>query len=147
MALTAKFHLQLLPGGAGFKGIATRANYLGVLIVFGMNLVFHTTLASVNADLPLPLTGWLEFNHAVNKGIEGIILAHAHIITLMDTSAPLPHQNGAGIHTLAGISLHAESFGLTIAPVAGGAASLFMSHSLSPPLSCAVEPSSSARPT
>ena len=135
MALTAKFHLQLLPGGTGFKDIATRASYLGILIVFGMNLV-----------LSPPLTGWLEFNHAVNKGIEGILPAHAHIIAGRDTRAPLPHQNSAGIHTLAGISLHAESFGLTIAPVAGGAASLFMSHSPSPPLSCAVGPSS-AHPT
>jgi hypothetical protein len=41
MALTANLNLQYLLGGAGDKGIATRANYLGIIIILRMNLVLH----------------------------------------------------------------------------------------------------------
>jgi len=42
MTLTANLNLQYLLGGADSEGITTRANYLGVFIILGMNLVLHT---------------------------------------------------------------------------------------------------------
>ena len=41
MALAAYLNLQLLLGGTGGKPVTTGADYLGVSIVLGVNLVFH----------------------------------------------------------------------------------------------------------
>jgi hypothetical protein len=41
MALTAYFNLQLFLGGAGGEDITTGADYFGVSIIRGMNLVLH----------------------------------------------------------------------------------------------------------
>lgn len=41
VTLTAKFHPELLLGGAGGKYIAAGADYLGIIIIFGVNLIFH----------------------------------------------------------------------------------------------------------
>ena len=43
MTLAAKLYLQYLLGGAGGKGIATGADYLGIRIVLGMNLFLHAS--------------------------------------------------------------------------------------------------------
>lgn len=42
VTLTADFHLHQLLGGADGKAITTGADYLGILVILGMNLVFHT---------------------------------------------------------------------------------------------------------
>jgi len=41
VALTAQLNLEHLPGGAGGKGIATGANYLGISIILRVNLILH----------------------------------------------------------------------------------------------------------
>jgi len=41
VAFTAQLNLQLLPGGAGGKGIATGTNDSGIIIILGMNLFLH----------------------------------------------------------------------------------------------------------
>ena len=41
MTITEQLNLKHLPGGAGGKGIATRANYLGISVILGVNLFLH----------------------------------------------------------------------------------------------------------
>lgn len=42
MTLTTHLDLQYLLGGASNKGIATSTNYLGIVIIRGVNLILHT---------------------------------------------------------------------------------------------------------
>ena len=40
-------------------------------------------------------------NFSVDEGEQGVILAHAHIVTRVELGSTLTHQNVAGDHTLA----------------------------------------------
>ena len=95
-------------------------------------------LASVNANLPPVIAGGFKFNHAINEGKEGVILAHTYIIAGVNTRAPLPNQYGTGAYLLPGISLHSKPLGLAIPTQATGAAPFLMRHFESP-LSYAAE--------
>jgi hypothetical protein len=41
MAFAAQLHFQRLPGGAGSESIATGADYLSIVVVFGMYFSLH----------------------------------------------------------------------------------------------------------
>jgi len=94
----------------------------------------------VNANLSPVVAGRLEFDNAINKRIEGIILADTYIIARFNARAPLANQYRPGINLLSSKSLHSQPLGLTIPTVSGRAASLFMRHFQSP-LFCVGEPS------
>ena len=89
-------------------------------------------LASVNAYLPPVFAGWFKFNKTVNEGKEGVVPAHTYIVAGINAGTPLADQNGPGVHTLSGVSLHSQPLGLAIPTVAAGAASFFMRHLVSP---------------
>jgi len=74
-------------------------------------------LNSVNAGLPLILTGRLVFNDTVNKSEQGVVLADTDIITRVNTGTPLPDQDGPGINNLPGVSLYSEPLGITVPTV------------------------------
>jgi hypothetical protein len=104
-----------------------------------MNLFLHTILVSVNANLSPVVTGGLIFHNAINKGKDGVILAHTHIITRMNAGAALANQNGPRPDILPGVSLYPEPLGLTIPTVTGTTTPLFMRHFQSPLFSYAAE--------
>jgi hypothetical protein len=73
-----------------------------------MNLGLHNHSASVNANLPPVVSRRLKLDHAINKGIKGIILTYTDIIAGVDAGASLPNQNSPGVYLLSIISLHAK---------------------------------------
>jgi hypothetical protein len=42
VALAAHLNFQFLSGGAGGKSIATGADNFGIIVIFGMNFIFHS---------------------------------------------------------------------------------------------------------
>jgi len=128
MTLPAKFHPQLLYSGAGGKGVAAGADHPGIVVVLGMDFLFHSCLVGVNADLSLALGCWFVFHGAVDKGEDGVVFAHAHVIAWMNAGAALANQYSTGEHLLAAVSFDAQALGLAIAPAACAAAALLMCH-------------------
>ena len=90
MALAAQLHLQQFLGRAGSKGIAAGTNHLGVSKIFGVNLLFHSNLAGVNANLLSIIAGGLKFNDTVDKGKDGKIPANTYVVTRVNARTPLP---------------------------------------------------------
>ena len=74
VTLVAKLYLNLLLGGADGKGITTGAGRFGILIIGGVNLIFHgilramPALTGVDADLPPVVPRWLVLDNTVNQG-------------------------------------------------------------------------------
>jgi hypothetical protein len=66
------------------------------------------SLVSANANLPPVVSYRLEFDHAVNKGVNGVVLAHADVATGVDAGATLADYNRAGIYILTVISFNAK---------------------------------------
>ena len=89
-------------------------------------------LACVDANLSPVVAGRRKGNHAVNQGKEGIVLAHAHVVTGVNARAPLPHQYSAGIYLLTSVYLDSQPLGLAISAATAGAACFLMRHPWSP---------------
>lgn len=100
MALATQLHSQYLFGGASGESIAAGADYLGIIIIFRMDLGFHFILCGINADLSLATGCWLIFDRAANQGEKRVVFANADIVAWVDACSPLPHQYGAGINPL-----------------------------------------------
>ena len=82
----------------------------------------------IDRDLLAVLAEMLETNGAVYESEEGIILALADVGARMDLGSALTNENVAGENELTVSTLRAETLGLGIAAVLGGAHSLFMCH-------------------
>ncbi len=119
-------------GRTSGEGVTAGAGYLRVTIVLGMYLFFHSGLLSVNANPPPVVADRFKFNHAVNRGEEGMVSAHADITAGMNLGAALAYQDGTGVDYLTGIFLDAQHLGFAIAAITIRAACLFMRHLESP---------------
>ena len=84
----------------------------------------------INRDLFTVLAHALELHSAVNLGEQGIVAALAHVGAGMDVSAALTNQHVAGQNELTIGALDAQSLGLGVTAVLGGAAALLMSEEL-----------------
>ncbi len=62
---------------------------------------------SVNADSLLILRTF-ELHLAINEGVQGVIVAHSDIDTLVKLSAALPNEDGSGRDNLAAVALDAQ---------------------------------------
>ena len=82
----------------------------------------------IDRDLLAVLAEMLETNGAVYESEEGIILALADVGARMDLGSALTNENVAGENELTVSTLRAETLGLGIAAVLGGAHSFFMCH-------------------
>src|SRR5579859_7506220 len=74
----------------------------------------------------------VEAHVAVQGREDRVIAAHGHVTSRMELGATLAHQDVAGDDDLAAELLDAETAASGIAPVARGAACLFMGHGGSP---------------
>jgi len=70
----------------------------------------------------------IEFYVAVDQGVEGVVVALAHVAAGMETGAQLPNKNIARPDVLAAKALYAATLGIRIATVAAGALTFFMCH-------------------
>src|SRR5690606_27073151 len=73
-----------------------------------------------------------ERHVAVNQCKQGVILAHANVLTGVELGAALTHDDGTSCHQLATKGLHAQHFWLGITSVARRAAAFFLCHDLAP---------------
>ena len=64
--------------------------------------------------------------------VEGVVLAHTYVDTVVKTGAALAHDDIAREDRLAAVDLDAEAFAFGIAAVAGTTACFLVSHLLSP---------------
>src|SRR5256885_11466121 len=72
---------------------------------------------------------------AVHQSVQGVVLTHADVVAGMELGATLAHDDRAGRDQFTTESLHAEHFGLGIAPVSRRAAAFFLCHDSAPVLS------------
>ena len=141
MALAAQFHLYLLLGGTKSEGIATGTGRFSILVIGGVNFVFHDiqyatpALTGVDAGLSPVVPRRLVLDDAIDQGKKGVVPAHTDIITGMNPRAPLSHQYRSGTDTLSGIAFHTKALSLAITAVFGAATTLLMRHCHFP-LSC-----------
>ena len=75
--MAAHLYLEYRLGGASYEGIATGADYLGIIIILGMNLGLHLR----NTHLSFAFAKGFKFNCAIGEGKEGVVLPHPHIET------------------------------------------------------------------
>ena len=69
-------------------------------------------------------------HHAVDLGEQGVVPAHAHVLTGIDPGPKLTHEDVARQHLLPAKTLDAASLARTVAAVARRAACFLMSHDL-----------------
>src|ERR1700757_1719843 len=69
-----------------------------------------------------------EFHGAVDRGEEGMVTTHAHVLAGPELGAALTNEDVAGEHLLAAELLDAETAAGGVAPVARGAARFLVSH-------------------
>src|SRR3954471_8253896 len=73
-----------------------------------------------------------ELHGPRRAGVERVVLADPDALAGMEAGAALADDDLAACHVLAREDLDAQALGVRIAPVAGGAEPLLMSHSISP---------------
>src|SRR5690606_27899002 len=84
----------------------------------------------IDADLLLGTSVKFKRHCAVNFSVKSIVAALADVQPGVKTGSPLADQYTAGFYHLAAVTLHSETLGITVTPVAGAAYSFFMSHSI-----------------
>ena len=92
--------------------------------------VFMRLLLSVNGALTAILALALELDGTVNQSEQGVILADTNVGAGMDVGASLTNQNVASQHELTVSTLHAQTLGLRVTAVLGGAAALLVGEEL-----------------
>jgi len=70
----------------------------------------------------------LELDEAVNNREQGIILAHPHIVSGMEGTASLTHDDGTGADLLPTVTLHTQTLSSTISTITATAATFLVSH-------------------
>ena len=93
-------------------------------------LFYNQLLLSVNGALTAILALALELDGTVNQSEQGVIAADADIDAGMDVGASLANQDVAGQNELTVGTLHAQSLGLGVTAVLGGAAALLVGEEL-----------------
>ena len=93
---------------------------------FLLNLLLDRVDAHTFAVLAHPL----ELDLAVAQSEQGVVAALAHVHAGVDVGAALTDQNVAGQNELTVAALHAQTLGLRVAAVPGGANALFMGEKL-----------------
>src|SRR5579883_2009950 len=94
-----------------------------------MDCAFLWCCRRQHADLLSAARIRLELHVTVDQGEDREISAHADVLTRMEPGAALAHQHVAGLHQLAVEALDAPTLRVAVAPVAGAADTLLMSHS------------------
>src|ERR1051325_4053792 len=79
-------------------------------------------------DLAAVLAVILEADLAVDLRVQRVILAQAHIEARLEAAPLLPHEDRTAGHEVAVVPLHTQALRVAVAPVAGTALPLFMSH-------------------
>ena len=87
-------------------------------------------LGSVDGAHFAILAHTLELDVTVDLSEQGVVLANADVVARMDMSASLTNQNIAGQNELTISTLRAQTLGLGITAVLGGAAAFFMREEL-----------------
>ena len=72
----------------------------------------------------------LELYSAVNQSIEGVVLAHANVLTGTMLSTALTADDVTGLGKLTTKNLHAETFAFALTAVLRTADTFFMCHNL-----------------
>ena len=101
---------------------------------------FGKLLLSVHRALLAILAHALELDSAVNQSKQGVIAADANVGTGMNVRASLANQDVAGQNELTVSALHAQTLGLGVTAVLGGAAALFMGKELEADLHHVIAP-------
>ena len=102
--------------------------------------VIMRLLLSVNGALTAILAQTLELDGTVNQSEQGVILADTNVGAGMDVGASLANQNVASLNELTVSTLAAQTLGLGITAVLGGAAALVVSKELNTNLQHGVTP-------
>ena len=82
----------------------------------GRGVDVDAPVAAIEADVP------------VGKGEEGVVAAHADVVTGVEFGAALADEDGASENELAAEALHAKTLAMTVAAVACRSLSFFMCH-------------------
>jgi len=69
-----------------------------------------------------------EADLAVRFRVEGVVLAQPDVEAGFESTPLLPHEDRSTGHDVAVVPLDAQALRVAVAPVAGTALSLFMSH-------------------
>lgn len=69
-----------------------------------------------------------EFDHAVYQGEQGVIFAHADVLSGADFAAALADQNATCAHDFSGVFFDAQTLAMRIAAVTGRTTCFFVSH-------------------
>ena len=101
---------------------------------------FGKLLLSVHRALLAILAHALELDLTVNQSKQGVVAADADIVAGMDVSASLANQDVASQNELTVSALHAQTLGLGVTAVLGGAAALLMGKELEADLHHAIAP-------
>jgi hypothetical protein len=91
---------------------------------------FGKLLLSVHRALLAILTHALELDLTVDQSKQGVIAADTNIVTGMNVRASLANQDVASQNELTVSALHAQTLGLGVTAVLGGAAALLMGKEL-----------------
>jgi hypothetical protein len=82
----------------------------------------------IHADAFLIFAEWLELDFAIDKRKQGIVFRQADIQAGADARAALAQNNRAGVNAFAVKAFDAESLRITVATIAGRAATFFVCH-------------------
>jgi len=82
-----------------------------------------------NEGLVFTLAG--ELDGAVNKGVQGVILAHAHVQTRVVNSTALTHDDVAGLYDFLAELLDTKTFGMRLTTVLRTGLTFLVCHNLS----------------
>ena len=101
---------------------------MGIIVILGMDFVFHSFLFGVHTDLSPVLDCRFIFHRTMNEGVECVVSTYTYVIAGENAGSPLADQNGTGQHLLPGVSLNTQTFGVAIAPTTRATATLLMCH-------------------
>src|SRR6476661_11108390 len=88
------------------------------------------SLGGIHADLLPRLALVLELHHAVDEGVDGVVRAEADVLARVPLRAALAHDDVAGDDLLTAELLDAAVLRVAVAPVAGRADALLVSHGI-----------------
>src|SRR5690554_5138787 len=72
----------------------------------------------------------VELHETIAQGEEREVVTHTHVVTRVELSAALAHEDVASENELAVEALDSEALGVAVAPVAGAAYAFLMCHVL-----------------
>jgi hypothetical protein len=85
-------------------------------------------ILGIDADALLVSADLFETNHAVDLGVNGVILADANVVADPELGATLADHNSARPDELTVVPLYTQPLGRAVATIAGAADAFLMSH-------------------